>query len=828
MRIKNQAQTISPGEISFILLLTVIFTSLNIAYSSLYGRLSAPPTYDDIGYLNGGLTLLDAGYNLGIGAWLFNTFTQTWHAPITTLQACLAFAIFGKELWAPYALNGIYLFLLIIAIRREMPSMPLIAFSGLLIGLLAWPIMGSLIIEFRPDIPTNLFIALGSWKLAKNNSRIWSDECKNCRNVWTLSWPFLFALWLKPSFSPVTIGMWCSVWGILSVSHVLSPKNPSVCIRKIAASFFFCTLLLFLCFAPYLIKSGDHLVKYFIDNVFSKNQDIWSLPLSLTDNLKYYLTGEGGKVTMGWWMPIASATSLLALTRAAYIRDYKSILVGGLYGSFAFVSWVGMTYLKNKSPWFGSIVTAYMLGLFVASISYLSSRTQTNNSKKNIKYIMFVTASVGLLLHRWPNSYGVVSATGLEEASRYSQGANRTYHEICTTIATNNLDQKASMIWVASVSIFINPTLIELCRIETNTPIKSLNPSLLNYEEIISAFDLITDLPDENLLAFVISEDFPGTPGYLPVSKHIGTINYLFDSSGKYKQIGYIDGPNGAGKIRIFAKQPVFTILEHAFGVGTIEDPNSAQNLPMVRRAKFPGAEFDVIVTPGQRIKLLLSGRAAFPEVKATLRISSGDVGHCIFTADTFHECQLEFIPENERVHVDIEFQPEGADHLESESGQLAVLLSKLQIIGEASLDSPQASTRSAFSYIDFLEGFGSVEGPYRKWKLPIVIWGRGEESRIGIAGAVNRAGILSLDWRPGDGIKGLDIQARGKTVGHCPSLAMPSTDFLNCEVNLPVGTLADGLVFRYLADQDITDKMHNSALFKLIRFIPRSGPSNN
>lgn len=814
---KNASAPLASSEILILVLLALVFAAINVVYSTHYGRLAIPPTYDDIGFISNGLVLLDTGYQHGWGQWLLNLFTKTWHAPVTVLQACLAFAVFGKTAWAPYLLNGLYLIVLLICLRKEFFSVSLLTFLAVTISILAWPLTGYLIVEFRPDIPTNLILALGTWRLAKRHEEIGQGQYRRLQPIWEISWPFLAALWLKPSFSPVVVGLWLSSWTLLcGVNHFILKREWGF--RHTLTSFVRSTLLLFIFFLPYLVVSGSHLAQYFVANIFSKSQDIWSPPLSMTDNLKYYVIGDGGWVTMKWWSVVTVAVALFAFLVAMRSRDYKALKLGWIYASFAFVAWIGMTILKNKSPWFGSLVSSHFLGIFVLASWYIIENLRKVSLGHHL-YTAFLVLS-GVVLHTWPNSSGVIPGLNLAEIPAYSREAKRVFADTCNAIVNHSGGNKVSIL-MPVISLMVNPDLIELCSIEgdavpTDAPRIYMQP----YDQMLATIQSNTESGESNMLAIVLSTDFPSIPGNMPTAKHMGSVNHLFSSSTRFRLVSVIQGPNGTGSIRLFKKIAAFSPIENVTGMKDFEGPYPETNLPIVRWTLFPASEFDLHVSPGHRTRLALAGLPALPRMAANVRLSTGGEKSCEFRVGIFTECYIDFSPQNDLVHVKIE--PYRIEQIASmpATGE-AILLSQIAVVDmEKPVVKDALRSESPFSGIDFLEGFGDIEGPYKKWDLPVVIWGRGDFSRIGIVSTSNEIRTLLIEWRPGEALQAVDVLYRDISIGRCLA-GEPGNTFRRCEITLPLEMTSSDLTLRYVGDKRIlSKKMNNSALFRRIQLV--------
>jgi hypothetical protein len=209
----------------------------------------------------------------------------------------------------------------------------------------------------------------------------------------------------------------------------------------------------------------------------------------------------------------------------------------------------------------------------------------------------------------------------------------------------------------------------------------------------------------------------------------------------------------------------------------------------------------------------------------ANIRLSGGEEKTCEFAMSVFTPCNVDFVPKTDMVRVKIEPQSGGQGESTPKSGE-SLLFSRISVaqIGGGEANGAQPGD-SPFSGVDFLEGFGDVEGPYKEWELPVVIWGRGGFSRIGVVGTRGGSGMLLLEWRPGEAVQAIDIFHQDALLGHCTVNAPPGA-FSRCELRLNSRDAASGeLTLRYVGNiETLSNKMNNSALFKQVRFIEKDG----
>src|SRR5207248_705840 len=88
-------------------------TAWALQFSTRHGRLLAPPVCDDVGYFLDGLSRLEDFRLHGCGAALVGLATRPPHAPFSTFLAAACFGLFGVHEWAPYAGNGLIVFVIL-------------------------------------------------------------------------------------------------------------------------------------------------------------------------------------------------------------------------------------------------------------------------------------------------------------------------------------------------------------------------------------------------------------------------------------------------------------------------------------------------------------------------------------------------------------------------------------------------------------------------------------------------------------------------------------------------------------------------------------------
>jgi len=102
----------SDGTLRWVIaiVLTAIFTALQVQQSLRLGLLALPPVADGVVYFVDGARLLGRFHESGIGAAFSAFFGNPPHSPLSTGLAAFGFSLFGIRPWAGAVANGLVLF----------------------------------------------------------------------------------------------------------------------------------------------------------------------------------------------------------------------------------------------------------------------------------------------------------------------------------------------------------------------------------------------------------------------------------------------------------------------------------------------------------------------------------------------------------------------------------------------------------------------------------------------------------------------------------------------------------------------------------------------
>jgi hypothetical protein len=139
-----------------LLVVSGLFTANVIQWSFRHGRLAMDPVADDVTYLIDGFQRINILNTAGFRAFC-NSFVQSPpHSPWSTLLASIAFAFFGVHDWAPYALNGLLVFLLLLVAWELVDLRNSFSRVALILTVLLLQPAFQAVLEFRPDFAVAL------------------------------------------------------------------------------------------------------------------------------------------------------------------------------------------------------------------------------------------------------------------------------------------------------------------------------------------------------------------------------------------------------------------------------------------------------------------------------------------------------------------------------------------------------------------------------------------------------------------------------------------------------------------------------------------------
>jgi hypothetical protein len=336
----------STRRLALWVLIAAAFSALIIQYSYTHGKLLCPPWYDDVSYFEDGLHRLHLFYREGIGAVLKDYVRFPPHSPFSSALAVGAFALMGVHDWAPYVANGLIIVGLLAFLDYLTRDLILVRRLALFLVVLTVPICGEAVYEFRPDIASSLCAAIGATMLIGR-----PPTASDWRYRVVAGGMFGLAMLFKPPTFPLTLIVFASAVGVSVAIEAIRYRPPGRAIAIAAAQ---CATVALLVPLPHFLISWGETLNYIYEPIFGPGHAIWARQMSLEENLKYYLTGEGGQLMLGlslWWLLGVVAAGLIGLL--ALGRWEQAARLGGLLCVCA-VAYAVPTKMDVKQAFFGT------------------------------------------------------------------------------------------------------------------------------------------------------------------------------------------------------------------------------------------------------------------------------------------------------------------------------------------------------------------------------------------------------------------------------------------------------------------------------------------
>lgn len=323
--IHQPAATVRPGILGVslvILMLAVAITSAAIWRSYFDGRLSQPITHNDVNYFMEGIQRYGSFVRDGALAEILYFLRYPPHAPMSTYQAAAAFGFLGLHDWAPYASNIIFVIITLgfaaFLLRHTAPIAGLL----ILVGISGIPLISTSVSEFAPEIPASLFLAMAVICILHSSWDRIFDRYKLAAVF------FIFLSFIgKPTAFVFDIIAVVATVGLTLVTEFFTRRDRTVWLVKTyrGAAFVIASMILP---AFYIIPSIEHYWTYFYYNLFDEERrQIWTSPLSLEVNLRFYLDGQAGQYMFGPFLWLYACIIILGLILSIYMNRNKDTLL---------------------------------------------------------------------------------------------------------------------------------------------------------------------------------------------------------------------------------------------------------------------------------------------------------------------------------------------------------------------------------------------------------------------------------------------------------------------------------------------------------------------
>ncbi|SDD67291.1 Dolichyl-phosphate-mannose-protein mannosyltransferase [Variovorax sp. CF079] len=514
------------------IVLAALFAAFQIQSSLHSGSLSLPVTYDDVGYFNDALGRLDLLYRNDGWTFLRSFWINPPHAPLQTVLALAGFGLFGPRPWAADAMNAlpvsVVLFLFLGFARR---SLPLAVAAVLAVALLGFPLLGMLVLEFRPDMLCALLTAIGALIVVADSR--WRKGQRAALGA-TIAL-FVGALLAKPTLAPVTV----AVFGVAVLAVIALHSSSRDDTKRIAWIAVMCGGLGALIVLPYYVAVLPRLIGYISSNAFGANANLWRANIPWSEHVLYYLSGSGGEVAISLgWLALGCATLILALP--ILIRTRRTALAIFLV---ALAGYASVTMPAMKSPFLGVIVSAFVLCILAVLIVTLLDRLPRQLS------LVAAIALLAFSILMWrPVALALRNAATPANAAQ-AQHHSRIYAQTAGAIASIP-DLERRQLYFPVISQYLNPDNIEFALRRRALPVPGtprvyLNGDISYHEALLAKSDLVVLFSDESTLPMP-------WPASSVIRKEIGA---AVAASNSFEPVATVDGGLFPGRVIVLKRK---------------------------------------------------------------------------------------------------------------------------------------------------------------------------------------------------------------------------------------------------------------------------------
>lgn len=352
------------GLIALALVLTAVVAYRALEASSLHGRLSVPPLYDDVSYFISAVQWTQAAGSRSLAASVWHLMQN--HAPFSTLVAAIGFRLVPDSYVGPYLVNAVFVFAFLLGIIWLTWKRPFDQVATCLIAAACVPALWHTVGEGRPDLPAGLALGVALGAIVHRGVLQ--------RARWTLAALGAgcgVAASIKPTAFPAALVLLGSMFALRLFLDCVLAGGLRASLRKavIALLSFGLGLLAVagLLMGPNLVGT----ITYIFD-VFITQRDLWTSGESFWVGLQYFLVGSGGKAGLNFWLWIGLSLMVLRLLLAATsdraARFDAIALLAALVISYAIPS-----VQEIKTYFFGAIF--YAIFIVAMALNFCASQS---------------------------------------------------------------------------------------------------------------------------------------------------------------------------------------------------------------------------------------------------------------------------------------------------------------------------------------------------------------------------------------------------------------------------------------------------------------------
>jgi hypothetical protein len=343
--------------IGLIVILTAVTASLSLRLAEQFGRLSIPPTYDDVVYFLAAAQWLNDAPSHGIAANVYGLLHQ--HAPFSTLTAVIGFSLRPDGYLGPYAINAVTILVFLLGVARLLWRCSLVDIVTCLVGAACVPMLWQTMTEARPDLPWGLALGLAIGAVLHRpllqRSR-WS--------IFRLGVLCGLASAIKPSAFPASFACIGLAAGAQLACECLESGiqtfRAAVTRAGLPALLFAAGLLAGA--APIIGIELVQTIRYIL-RAMIHDRDFWVLDESFRTSLMHYSIGFEGRLALNYWLWVGLALATVRVCLAV-LNDRRDVGMSATILAAGLIAYAIPTLSNIKSYFLG----AMFYGVFIVTM----------------------------------------------------------------------------------------------------------------------------------------------------------------------------------------------------------------------------------------------------------------------------------------------------------------------------------------------------------------------------------------------------------------------------------------------------------------------------
>lgn len=608
---------------ALVLAVSAALVALVLHASFRLGRLAGIPVWDDVGTFWQAASWVKVFYQHGVPGVARAYLAAPPHSPYSALLALTAYLLFGIVEWAPYALTFFQVCAFLAFVNWMLRAHGAATRCFAMIFAAALPFVSAGINEFKGDYASALALAIAAVLIT--TAPFWSASPRRHYLVGLL---LALALWTKPSlFAPICL-LAIGALGVSYISEWIIDRRMAPIPRAARALARIAFVVAFIA-GPHFWVAGRFLWNYMVRNNFGKDTNKWVVPGTFWFQVRYYLTGGGGRMLGNFAFALGALVVLAGVVMLVRHRRTDAVRFGALL-SVVVASYVMPSLNPVKSVLLG-LDFHTLLGLAgVFSLGYLLTEVDSIAPRRTLSPALAgVLALTGLCLYRPTFAWHPYSQTAAERRPLEERRAlSRTLFDEVAGHARNGPVRLTLLSGVGEISFDLFTLYAAQEGIDLDTR-AVVGRTMDDYLPLVDNADIV-----------IAAE--PGTGMTLNMfeeqSIHKEALE-MMDARPDFTRVLRVPAPRSDSLFVVFERREMvmdgFAGVRALSGMLPLEGPFPQWHTPRVRWGVAPGTVLETLVPEGSYMLRMMCQTHAEGQVM-TVRLDGKEIGalHFVQTRD--------------------------------------------------------------------------------------------------------------------------------------------------------------------------------------------------